>query len=110
MDLLFPQTVYFVDHSDLPMDNNETKHMLHPMVLARNNYLGNHFLWAGFLSTAMFSIILICLMNKLSLRASLAFSFNQYLKRNASPAENKLNLLFLHNLYKQTKTMLQTYR
>ena len=99
----------FVEHSDVPMDNNEAERKLRAMVLARNNYWGNHSLWACHLSTAMFSIIQTCLMHKVSPRAYLVFYFNECLKRGAAPPDNDLNLLLPHNLDQQTKAILQTY-
>jgi len=84
--------------------------MLRPMVLGRKNYWGNHSLWAGHLSTAMFSIIQTCLMHKLSPRAYLAFYFDKCLKIGAAPSENDLNLLLPHNLDQETKSRLKTHR
>ena len=51
----------FVDHPQIPMDNNLAERMLRPMVVGRKNYWGNHSLWAGELTCAMFSIIQTCL-------------------------------------------------
>ena len=56
----------FVEHPDVPMDNNSLERMLRPMVLGRKNYWGNHSLWGGHLSAAMFSIIQTCLKHNIS--------------------------------------------
>ena len=44
----------FVNNPEIPMDNNLAERMLRPMVLGRKNYWGNHSLWAGKLTAAMF--------------------------------------------------------
>jgi len=45
------------------MDNNISERMLRIPVLGRKNYWGNHAVWAGQLSAAMFSIIQTCAYN-----------------------------------------------
>ncbi|MBT9166478.1 MAG: hypothetical protein DDT25_01163 [Chloroflexi bacterium] len=49
----------FVDNPDIPMDNNQAERILRTAVLGRKNYWGNHALWAGELTVAMFSLIQI---------------------------------------------------
>ena len=34
--------ILFVEHPDVPMDNNSLERTLRPMVLGRKNYWGNH--------------------------------------------------------------------
>ncbi len=49
----------FVDDPSIPMDNNQAERILRTAVLGRKNYWGNHALWAGELTVAMFSLIQI---------------------------------------------------
>ena len=46
----------FVDHPEIPMDNNLSERMLREAALGRKNYYGSGALWSGDLTAALFSI------------------------------------------------------
>ncbi len=39
--------IIFVGNPEIPMDNNKMENGIRPCALGRNNYIGNHSLWAG---------------------------------------------------------------
>jgi len=80
----------FVDHPQIPMDNNLAERMLRPMVIGRKNYWGNHSLWAGELTCAMFSIIQTCLMHEISPRAYLNYYFEECAKKGITSNEAEI--------------------
>lgn len=82
--------ILFVEHPEIPMDNNQAERMLRHMVLGRKNYWGNHSFWAGELTVAMFSIIQTCLLHKISPRAYLTYYFTECAKRGSAPSSNEI--------------------
>lgn len=46
----------FVDHPEIPMDNNLSERMLREAALGRKNYYGSGAIWSGDLTAALFSI------------------------------------------------------
>ncbi len=46
----------FVDHPEVPMDNNESERMLRDPAMGRKNYFGCGSLWSGELTSSCFSI------------------------------------------------------
>ena len=46
----------FVDHPEIPMDNNLSERMLREAALGRKNYYGSGAVWSGDLTAALFSI------------------------------------------------------
>jgi len=46
----------FVDHPEVPMDNNEAERRVRGPVLARKNYYGSGALWSGRLAAMLFSL------------------------------------------------------
>jgi len=75
----------FVDNPEITIDNNLAGRMLRPMVLGRKNYWGNHTLWAGQLTAAMFSVIQTRLMHSVSPRAYLTYHLTEWPKRGSAP-------------------------
>jgi transposase len=53
----------FVDHPEIPMDNNESERMLRDPVMGRKNYFGCGSLWSGELTSSCFSIFQTLLKN-----------------------------------------------
>lgn len=96
----------FVERPDVPMDNNLAERTLRPMVLGRKNYWGNHSLWGGQLSAAMFSIIQTCLMHNISPRAYLEYYFSECAKRGAAPSKEEIDSFLPHNLSGEIKEKL----
>ena len=55
----------FVDHPQIPMDNNEAERRLRNPVLGRKNYYGSGSIWSGMLSAMLFTIFQTLLKNNL---------------------------------------------
>lgn len=99
----------FVDNPEIPVDNNLAERMLRPMVLGRKNYWGNHSLWAGQLTAAMFSIIQTCLMQEISPRAYLTYYLTECVKRGSAPSEDEIELFLPPKLNESIKTKLKSF-
>lgn len=52
----WPGATLFVDHPEIPMDNNESERMLRDPAMGRKNYFGCGSLWSGELTSSCFSI------------------------------------------------------
>ena len=88
----------FVDNPEVAMDNNASERMLRSPVLGRKNYWGNHSLWAGQLSAAMFSIIQTCISNDVSPKEYLTWYLTECVKTGSAPPEDKIDSFLPHNL------------
>lgn len=55
--------VLFVDHPEIPMDNNEAERRLRTPVVGRKNYYGAGAIWSGVLSAVLFTLFETLLMN-----------------------------------------------
>jgi transposase len=88
----------FVDNPEVDMDNNISERMLRIPVLGRKNYWGNHALWAGQLSAAMFSIIQTCAYNDISSRAYLSWYLSECVRRGSAPPEDEMGSFLPQNL------------
>jgi transposase len=53
----------FVDHPEIPMDNNEAERHLRMGVVGRKNYYGSGSIWSGALTAALFTILQTLLRN-----------------------------------------------
>jgi len=99
----------FVDNPEIPIDNNLAERMLRPMVLGRKNYWGNHALWAGQLTAAMFSVIQTCLMHSISPRAYLTYFLTECAKRGSAPSGGEIELFLPPKLNESIKTKLESF-
>lgn len=97
----------FVDNPEIDMDNNISERMLRHMVLGRKNYWGNHSLWAGKLTVAMFSIVETCLLHGISLRAYLTYYLTECAKRGAAPSEDEIEAFLPHKLSEDIRERLR---
>jgi len=97
----------FVDNPEIDMDNNISERMLRHMVLGRKNYWGNHSLWAGKLTVAMFSIVETCLLHGISLRAYLTYYLTECAKRGSAPSEDEIEAFLPHKLSEDIRERLR---
>ena len=56
----------FVDHPQIPMDNNEAERRLRSPVIGRKNYYGSGSIWSGALSAYLFTLIQTLLSNNIN--------------------------------------------
>jgi len=97
----------FVQHPEIPMDNNPCERALRPIVLGINNYWGNCSIWGGQLLAAMHSIIQTCLLHRISPRSYLIYYFEECTKRNSAHDENEIDLFLPHKLSEEIKQKLK---
>jgi len=83
----------FVQHPELPMDNNLMENGIRPCALGRNNFLGNHSRWGGDLAACMYSIVQTCLLNEIEPRAYLTHYFRACMASREMDAEKAGKLL-----------------
>jgi transposase len=69
--------VRFVEHPEIPMDNNGSERILRGPALGRKNYYGSGSLWSGRLAATMFSILATLKLWNLNPRAWLTWYFEQ---------------------------------
>jgi len=55
--------ILFVDHPEIPMDNNEAERRLRDPVVGRKNYYGSGSIWSGALTAILFTIFQTLLKN-----------------------------------------------
>jgi transposase len=67
----------FVDHPEIPMDNNGSERILRGAALGRKNYYGSSSLWSGRLTATMFSILATLRLWNLNPRVWLNWYFQQ---------------------------------
>ena len=65
----------FVDHPEIPMDNNEAERRLRNPVVGRKNYYGSGSVWSGFLTAMLFTIFQTALKNEIDPKAFLEAYF-----------------------------------
>jgi transposase len=79
----------FVEHPEIPMDNNGSERALRLAALARKNFYGSGSLWSGELLAMMLTILQTGLLHKLNLRAYL-IDYLQACADNAGQAPKAL--------------------
>lgn len=68
--------VLFVDHPEIPMDNNEAERRLRNPIVGRKNYYGSGSVWSGSVSATLFTLFQTLLMNHIDPRQYLMAYFN----------------------------------
>jgi transposase len=92
----------FVDHPDIPMDNNEAERRLRNPVVGRKNYYGSGSIWSGMLATACFTIFQTLIMNAIDPQKFLVAYF-QACARNGGRAPENLEQFLPWNLSEERK-------
>lgn len=80
--------VRFVDHPEIPMDNNGSERVLRGHALGRRNYYGSGSLWSGRLAATMFSILATLKLWNLNPRAWLIWYFEQCAATGGNPPDD----------------------
>jgi len=96
----------FVDHPEFPIDNNHAEQIIRAIALGRKNYWGNHSIWGGELTVAMFSIIKTCGLHGISPKGYLTYYLAECAKRGAAPSENEMEQFLPHKLSEDIKAKL----
>jgi transposase len=90
----------FVDHPEVPMDNNRMENGIRPCALGRNNYVGNHSEWGGELSACMYSIIQTCIQNRINPKAYLSFYLEKRVRNKEGMTGEAVSSMLPGNLDK----------
>jgi transposase len=78
----------FVDHPEIPMDNNFAERKLRDPVVGRKNYYGSGALWSATLSASMFTILQTLMLHQIHPRKFLKWYFQECAKNSGHPPED----------------------
>lgn len=92
----------FVDHPQIPMDNNESERRLRNPVIGRKNYYGSGSLWSGMLTASMFTIFQTLLKNNIDPQKHLTAYFEACAK-NGGRAPDDIEAFLPWNLTEKQK-------
>ena len=79
----------FVDHPEIPMDNNLSERYLRNPVVGRKNYYGSGAVWSGILSAMLFTFFQTYLKNHLDPQQCLLAFFEACAQNGGRPLEEK---------------------
>jgi transposase len=94
----------FVDHPEIPMDNNESERRLRNPVVGRKNYYGSGSIWSGALSAMLFTIFQTMLLNHLDPQKWLLAYFEACAQSGGKPPED-VDAFLPWNLSEERKTV-----
>jgi transposase len=78
----------FVDHPQIPMDNNEAERQLRLAVVGRKNYYGSGSIWSGALTAALFTILQTLLRNNINPKPWLRAYFHRCAENGGRVPDN----------------------
>jgi transposase len=78
----------FVDHPEVPMDNNESERCLRNPVIGRKNYYGSGSVWSGTLTASLFTLFQTLLKNHIDPQQFLTAYFDACAQNRGRPPEN----------------------
>jgi len=94
----------FVDHPQIPMDNNESERRLRNPVVGRKNYYGSGSVWSGMLSAILFTIFQTLLKNNIDPQKWLLAYF-EACAENGGRAPEDIDAFLPWNLSEQRKAV-----
>jgi len=94
----------FVDHPEIPMDNNESERKLRNPVVGRKNYYGSGSVWSGALTAILFTIFQTLLKNNIDPQKWLFAYFEACAQNGGRPPDN-LNEFLPWNLPEQHREL-----
>jgi len=80
--------ILFVDHPEIPMDNNESERRLRDPAVGRKNYYGSGSLWSGALTAICFTIFQTLLKNGIDVKKWFFAYFEACAKNGGRPPED----------------------
>jgi transposase len=78
----------FVEHPEVPMDNNESERCLRNPVIGRKNYHGSGSVWSGTLTAALFTLFQTLLKNQIDPQQFLTAYFDACAQNGGRPPKN----------------------
>jgi transposase len=94
----------FLDHPEIPMDNNESERKLRDPAVGRKNYYGSGAVWSGALTAILFTIFQTLLKNKIDPQKWLFAYFEACAQNGGRPPDN-LNEFLPWNLSEQHREL-----
>jgi transposase len=94
----------FVDHPEIPMDNNESERRLRDTAVGRKNYYGSGSVWSGALTAILFTIFQTLLKNKIDPQKWL-FAYFEACAQNSGCSPDNLDEFLPWNLSEQHKAL-----
>jgi len=85
--------ILFVNHPDIPMDNNESERRLRNPVIGRKNYYGSGSLWSGNFAAMMFTLFQTLLMHEINPQKFLEAYFEQGAQNGGNVPDDKESFL-----------------
>lgn len=101
--------IIFVDHPEVPMDNNKAERGLRNPVVGRKNYYGNGSIWGGRLNAILFTIIQTVLLHGHNPRLFLQ-SYFEVCAKNGGKAPQDSDVHLPWNLSDEQREALQLKR
>lgn len=83
----WPGLTVFVEHHEIPMDNNEAERALRLAALGRKNYYGTHSLWSAQLAAVCMSILQTAARHGLNPEAYLHYYLDSCAQHNGPPPD-----------------------
>lgn len=80
--------ILFVDHPEIPMDNNESERRLRNPVVGRKNYYGSGSIWSGMLAAFLFTTLQTLLLNHIDPQKFLMAYFEACARNGGRPPED----------------------
>lgn len=80
--------ILFVEHPEVPMDNNESERRLRNPIVGRKNYYGSGAVWSGQLAAVLFTIMQTLLLNGLDPKKVLQAYLEACARAGGRPPEN----------------------
>lgn len=93
----------FVEHPDIPMDNNEAERRLRNPVVGRKNYYGSGSVWSGALAATTFTLLQTLLLNHINPQAFLMAYFDACAHNGGKPPDD-IDSYLPWNLSEEQKT------
>ena len=97
--------IVFVEHPEIPMDNNRMENAIRPAALGRNNYK-TVAEWGGNLAACMYSIIETCKQNQINPKAYMQFYLDYAMRNKPDMTPEKIRSLLPGNL---TEPLIRRY-
>ena len=94
--------ILFVDHPDIPMDNNESERRLRDPVVGRKNYYGSGSVWSGVLAAMLFTILQTLIKNQIDPQKWL-FAYLEACAQNGGRAPDSVDDFLPWNLPEDKK-------
>jgi len=80
--------ILFVDHPEVPMDNDESERCLRNPVIGRKNYYGSGSVWSGTLAAALLTLFQTLLKNQIDPQQFLTAYFDACAQNGGRPPKN----------------------